>query len=131
MVQCHSHIPQNIESSIKTMIKKGKNKTTCRPSNLGEFFFHFLKFYHLTKHIRLTNLILIEIENPFMKTRNYLRLLPSSPPRRKVTRVSQRNVKQDTSSPTLHWSRILYKSLPLETFFPFTDVMMSPKISLP
>ena len=36
-----------------------------------------------------------------------------------------------TVSPTLHWSKIRYKSLPLETFLPFTDVMMSPKISRP
>lgn len=42
-----------------------------------------------------------------------------------------RNYRRHTSSPTLHWSRILYKSLPLVTFLPFTDVIMSPKISLP
>ena len=57
-----------------------------------------------------------------------LPLAPSHPHRE---RERERERERDTFSPTLHWSRILYKSLPLVTFLPFTDVMMSPKMSLP
>ena len=72
-----------------------------------------------------------------MANNTNLLLKPNSHPRSKEmeTLVEGKKKKKETQnhtcSPTLHWSSILYKSLPFVTFFPFTEVMISPKISLP
>lgn len=94
---------------------------------------------HILKHKDQSNLNMFHFFNGkpqdfnknFSNGKSYLILKLTNETFQRDTRVTEKMDQHHTLSPTLHWSRILYKSLPLVTFVPFTDVMMSPKMSLP